>query len=161
MPVLVLKVMGPTLDYHFMDFGFNRIARALFDDKWNHIADPKCKHLDDANKVFELIEVKDVVSWNALVTEYSQIGRFDENLGLFERIREDEIELNVVTWSVVISGNEIYGGFLKLLWWKFEFDDDGVNGGVLMVRCHDPNRGPGYDGHPEPPRPERTLSILS
>lgn len=37
MPVLVLKVMGPALDYHFVDFGFNRIDRALFDDKWNHI----------------------------------------------------------------------------------------------------------------------------
>ncbi|PHU14541.1 hypothetical protein BC332_15746 [Capsicum chinense] len=64
---------------------------------------PKCQHLDDANKVSELMEVKDMVSWNALVTGYSQIGRFDETLGLFERMREEEIELNVVTWSVVIS----------------------------------------------------------
>ncbi|KAK4362715.1 hypothetical protein RND71_017956 [Anisodus tanguticus] len=63
----------------------------------------KCKGLDDANKVFELMGVKDVVSWNVLVTGYSQIGRFDEALGLFERMREEEIDLNVVTWSAVIS----------------------------------------------------------
>ncbi|KAM3248618.1 hypothetical protein P3L10_010387 [Capsicum annuum] len=67
-------------------------------------ADPKYKHLDYANRVFELMEVKYVVSWNALVTGYSQIRRFDEALGLFERMREEEIELNGVTWSVVILG---------------------------------------------------------
>ncbi|PHU22657.1 hypothetical protein BC332_07764 [Capsicum chinense] len=50
------------------------------------------------------MEVKYVVSWNALVTGYSQIRRFDEALGLFERMREEEIELNVVTWSVVLLG---------------------------------------------------------
>ncbi|PHU29837.1 hypothetical protein BC332_01930 [Capsicum chinense] len=50
------------------------------------------------------MEVKDVVSCNALVIGYSQIGRFDEALELFERMREEEIELNVVTWSVVILG---------------------------------------------------------
>ncbi|KAJ8554120.1 hypothetical protein K7X08_024798 [Anisodus acutangulus] len=62
----------------------------------------KCKGLDDANKVFELMGVKDVVSWNALVTGYSQIGRFDEALGLFERMREEENDLHVVTLSAVI-----------------------------------------------------------
>ncbi|MCE3214776.1 Pentatricopeptide repeat-containing protein [Datura stramonium] len=84
------------------------IRRCLHEDVFvgNAIVDmyAKCKRLDDANKVFELMEVKDVVSWNALVTGYSQIGRFDEALGLFERMREEEIDLNVVTWSAVISG---------------------------------------------------------
>ncbi|XP_055827839.1 pentatricopeptide repeat-containing protein At5g16860 [Solanum dulcamara] len=84
------------------------IRRCLHEDIFvgNAIVDmyAKCKRLDDANKVFELMEVKDVVSWNALVTGYSQIGRFDEAFGLFERMREVEIDLNVVTWSAVISG---------------------------------------------------------
>ncbi|CAI9763662.1 unnamed protein product [Fraxinus pennsylvanica] len=40
----------------------------------------------------------------AVVTGYSQIGNFDDALGLFKRMREEEIELNVVTWSAVISG---------------------------------------------------------
>ncbi|PHT94268.1 hypothetical protein T459_02150 [Capsicum annuum] len=50
------------------------------------------------------MEVKDVVSWNALVIGYSQIERFDKALELLERMREEEIELNVITWSVVILG---------------------------------------------------------
>lgn len=64
----------------------------------------KCGMMDEANKVFERMEVKDVVSWNAMVTGYSQVGRFEEALGLFEKMREEKIELDVVTWSAVIAG---------------------------------------------------------
>ncbi|GAA0151611.1 hypothetical protein LIER_10298 [Lithospermum erythrorhizon] len=46
----------------------------------------------------------DVVSWNAMVTGYSQIGQFDDALGLLKRMRNEEIELNVVAWSAVIAG---------------------------------------------------------
>nr|XP_043630184.1 pentatricopeptide repeat-containing protein At5g16860 [Erigeron canadensis] len=64
----------------------------------------KCEMMDDAYKVFERMEVKDVVSWNAMVTGYSQIGRFEDALCLFERMKGEKIELNVVTWSAVIAG---------------------------------------------------------
>ncbi|GFP92130.1 pentatricopeptide repeat-containing protein at5g16860 [Phtheirospermum japonicum] len=63
----------------------------------------KCGLMDGAKSVFDRMEVKDVVSWNALVTGYSQIGKFDVVLRLFERMRETDIELNVVTWSAVIA----------------------------------------------------------
>ncbi|CAH9105526.1 unnamed protein product [Cuscuta epithymum] len=64
----------------------------------------KFEQMNEANKVFECMEVKDVVSWNSMVTGYSQIGMFKEALGLFERMRQQEIDLNVITWSAVISG---------------------------------------------------------
>ncbi|MFS8015735.1 putative tetratricopeptide-like helical domain superfamily [Helianthus anomalus] len=53
---------------------------------------------------FKRMEVKDVVSWNAMVTGLSQIGRFEDALALFEKMREENIELDVVTWSAVIAG---------------------------------------------------------
>ncbi|KAI3775946.1 hypothetical protein L1987_45706 [Smallanthus sonchifolius] len=64
----------------------------------------KCGLMDDAHKVFERMEVKDVVSWNAMVTGHSQTGRFEDALGLFEKMRGEKVELNVVTWSAVIAG---------------------------------------------------------
>ncbi|KAI3711605.1 hypothetical protein L1987_70144 [Smallanthus sonchifolius] len=64
----------------------------------------KCGLMDDAQKVFERMEVKDVVSWNAMVTGHSQTGRFEDALGLFEKMRGEKVELNVVTWSAVIAG---------------------------------------------------------
>ncbi|KAB1224894.1 hypothetical protein CJ030_MR1G008832 [Morella rubra] len=54
---------------------------------------------------YEDVMVKDVVSWNAMVTGYSQIGRFEDVLALFKKMRENNIELNVVTWSAVIAGH--------------------------------------------------------
>ncbi|OMO51523.1 hypothetical protein CCACVL1_29746 [Corchorus capsularis] len=64
----------------------------------------KCAMMDEANKVFERMKVKDVVSWNTMVTGYSQIGRFEESLGLIKKMKEENIELDVVTWSAMISG---------------------------------------------------------
>ncbi|XAR55995.1 hypothetical protein NMG60_11036265 [Bertholletia excelsa] len=64
----------------------------------------KCGLMDEANRVFELMETKDVVSWNAMVAGYSQIGRCEEALSLFEKMQAEDVELNVVTWSAVISG---------------------------------------------------------
>lgn len=64
----------------------------------------KCGKMEEVDKVFEGMEFKDVVSWNAMVTGYSQIGRFERALSLFEKMREGNIELDVVTWSAVIAG---------------------------------------------------------
>lgn len=64
----------------------------------------KCGKMEDASKVFERMRFKDVVTWNAMVTGYSQNGRFEDALSLFGKMREEKIELDVVTWSSVISG---------------------------------------------------------
>ncbi|KAL0559867.1 hypothetical protein IC582_000247 [Cucumis melo] len=64
----------------------------------------KCSKMNEANKVFERIKKKDVVSWNAMVTGYSQIGSFDSALSLFKMMQEEDIKLDVITWSAVIAG---------------------------------------------------------
>ncbi|XP_047328760.1 pentatricopeptide repeat-containing protein At5g16860 [Impatiens glandulifera] len=64
----------------------------------------KCNLMDEAMKVFHKIDEKDVVSWNSMVTGYSQIGRCEEALRLFEKMQDEEIETDVVTWSAVIAG---------------------------------------------------------
>lgn len=84
------------------------VRTGLFEDVFvgNAIVDmyAKCGLMDEANKVFVGMGVKDVVSWNAMVTGYSQIGRFEDALSLFEKMRREKIELNVVTWSAAIAG---------------------------------------------------------
>ncbi|WOL12763.1 hypothetical protein Cni_G21531 [Canna indica] len=64
----------------------------------------KCGMMGDASKVFNGMEMKDVVSWNAMMTGYSQSGDFDHALEFFEKMNLDNISLNVVTWTAVISG---------------------------------------------------------
>ncbi|CAI9090044.1 OLC1v1024728C1 [Oldenlandia corymbosa var. corymbosa] len=84
------------------------IRRGLVQDTFvgNALLDmyAKCAFMDEAERIFEEMEVKDVVTWNAMVTGYSQIGRYDDALSLFEKMREENIKLNVVTWSAVIAG---------------------------------------------------------
>ncbi|MBA0695820.1 hypothetical protein Goari_002419, partial [Gossypium aridum] len=93
---------------HGMQLHAFALRRGLFEDVFvgNALMDmyAKCRMIEQANKVFESMEVKDVVSWNAMVTGYSQAGRFEEALGLFEKMREEKIELDVVSWSAVIAG---------------------------------------------------------
>ncbi|CAH8271332.1 unnamed protein product [Arabidopsis lyrata] len=60
--------------------------------------------MDEANTVFSNMPVKDVVSWNAMVAGYSQIGRFEDAVRLFEQMQEEKIKMDVVTWSAAISG---------------------------------------------------------
>ncbi|XP_010549831.1 PREDICTED: pentatricopeptide repeat-containing protein At5g16860 [Tarenaya hassleriana] len=82
----------------------------------------KCGMMDEANKVFSNMTEKDVVSWNSMVAGYSQIGRFDDAIRLFDKMREEKIEMDVVTWTSVISGfaqrdlgHEALGVFREML----------------------------------------------
>ncbi|KAI3894367.1 hypothetical protein MKX03_012366 [Papaver bracteatum] len=47
----------------------------------------KCGFIDDACKVFKLMEVKDEVSWNSIITGLDQNGRFEEAMKSFCRMR--------------------------------------------------------------------------
>lgn len=75
----------------------------------------KCSKMSEANRVFEQMKEKDVVSWNVMVTGYSQIGSFDDVLSLFKRMQEEGLELDVVTWSAMIAGYAQKGHGLKAL----------------------------------------------
>ncbi|KAE8674051.1 Pentatricopeptide repeat-containing protein [Hibiscus syriacus] len=103
------------------------------------------------NKVFERMKVKDAVSWNAMVTGYSQAGRFEEALGYAQKghgyealsvFREMQFcgsEPNVVTLVSVLSGcatiaalilgKEIHGYAIKSVL-NYDWDDPGED---LMV----------------------------
>ena len=82
--------------------------RGLFCDLFvgNAIVDmyAKCGMMKESLAVFELMEVKDVVSWNAMVTGYSQNSDFGRALELIDEMHLKKIPLNVVTWSAVIAG---------------------------------------------------------
>ncbi|MED6167215.1 Pentatricopeptide repeat-containing protein [Stylosanthes scabra] len=84
------------------------VRSGLADDVFvgNAIVDMHCRcgKMDQANRVFERMKLKDVVSWNAMVTGYSHTGRFGDVLSLFEQMQQENIKLDVVTWTAVISG---------------------------------------------------------
>lgn len=64
----------------------------------------KCGMMNNALRVFNTMHVRDVISWNSMVTGYSQSGNFDRALEMFEGMQRENIMLDVVSWSSVISG---------------------------------------------------------
>ncbi|KAJ3683183.1 hypothetical protein LUZ60_013410 [Juncus effusus] len=63
----------------------------------------KCGIMQNASNVFNSMEVKDEVSWNSIVTGLAQTGNFEEAFRFFERMRENNIPLNVIAWTAIIS----------------------------------------------------------
>lgn len=60
----------------------------------------KCGFPDSARMVFNLIKVKNAISWTALISGYARIGRKADALELFRRMPDK----NLLSWSALISG---------------------------------------------------------
>ncbi|PKU77607.1 putative pentatricopeptide repeat-containing protein At1g17630 [Dendrobium catenatum] len=59
----------------------------------------------DAEKLFSEMEMRDLVSWNALISSYAASGCCDEAYEVFCRLQEaGEPKPSVVSWSAVIGG---------------------------------------------------------
>ncbi|KAH9608474.1 hypothetical protein KSS87_010507 [Heliosperma pusillum] len=64
----------------------------------------KCGELYLASKVFEMVQDKDVYTWNSMIGGYSQDGYCGKAHDLFVRMQASEVAPNTVTWNVMISG---------------------------------------------------------
>lgn len=63
----------------------------------------KCRRVEDARKLFELLDQKDIVSWNSLINAYSMVGNLTEVLKLFFRMRVNKIEPDQQTFGSLVS----------------------------------------------------------
>ncbi|PON79058.1 Tetratricopeptide-like helical domain containing protein [Parasponia andersonii] len=71
----------------------------------NAIADAyaKCELLEDARKVFDTVEERDIVSWTTLVAAYAQSSEYEEALITFSKMREEGFIPNQFTFSTVLD----------------------------------------------------------
>lgn len=65
----------------------------------------KCADLEAAECLFEEVVDKTVVSWNTMIAAYGQSGFFNEAILVFNRMREQSLEVNPVTIISVLSAN--------------------------------------------------------
>lgn len=63
----------------------------------------KCGRVEDARKLFELLDKKDIVSWNTLISALSTFGNLTEVLNLFSRLRLNNLETDQQTFGSLVS----------------------------------------------------------
>lgn len=63
----------------------------------------KCGELDDAWKLFLEMSLKDVVTWNAMISGYAQHGNGDKALSLFDEMRNTGMRPDWITFVGVLS----------------------------------------------------------
>ncbi|GAB4841892.1 hypothetical protein Ancab_011847 [Ancistrocladus abbreviatus] len=63
----------------------------------------KSTDIESAQKVFERVQVRDVVSWNSMISGYAESGYVDEALKAFYDMQSQEIKPNAVTISCILS----------------------------------------------------------
>jgi pentatricopeptide repeat protein len=63
----------------------------------------KCQSIEDARQVFEKMAVRDVVSWNAMISGCAQNGYYDEAWKLFGQMQLVGVKPNLTTWNLMIA----------------------------------------------------------
>lgn len=69
----------------------------------------KCGSLEDAGRVFAKLPVRDLVTWNAMITGYYLHGWCDEANQLFQGMQKENVEPDIMTWNAMIDGNAEHG----------------------------------------------------
>ncbi|CAL5358542.1 unnamed protein product [Camellia sinensis] len=63
-----------------------------------------CGEVDYARKLFDKMPEKDAVTWNSMISGYASKGMWGEAFELFEGMRMEGIELNIITWNTIAGG---------------------------------------------------------
>lgn len=63
----------------------------------------KCGVIRDALLVFENMESKDIVTWNAMIAGYAQHGHAQEAIDLFEKMKMQGLKPDAITYLAVLS----------------------------------------------------------
>lgn len=86
----------------------------------------KCCDMNVARKVFDEMPVRDGISWNSIISGYATMGMWREAFELFDRMQNENVEVNIIIWNTVSGGYLKTGNYihvLKLLS-KFRTSDD-------------------------------------
>ncbi|MFS7894593.1 putative tetratricopeptide-like helical domain superfamily, DYW domain-containing protein [Helianthus anomalus] len=97
----------------------------------------KCGCLDDARQVFDKMPVKDMVTWTAMITGYSQNEKPEEALVLFPEMLRAEMKPNHFTFSSLLKAagartDEREGGQIHGFCLKYGYDSNVYVGSALV-----------------------------
>ncbi|KAJ7542131.1 hypothetical protein O6H91_10G091000 [Diphasiastrum complanatum] len=63
----------------------------------------KCGCIEDARELFNYMSERNVVSWSAMIAGYAQNGLGKEALALYEQMKQEGVQPDIVTFTCVLS----------------------------------------------------------
>nr|XP_043637872.1 pentatricopeptide repeat-containing protein At1g71490 [Erigeron canadensis] len=75
----------------------------------------KCGELDVARKLFDEMPERDGVSWNSIISGYASKVMWREAFKLFDRMRNENVEVNAIIWNTVLGGYLKTGEYRRVL----------------------------------------------
>ena len=91
---------GREIHYYLIQSGIDEnlfVRNALLDTY------AKCQSLQDALYVFQTMSVRDVVSWNAMISGCAHKGYCDEDWKHFSEMQLVGVKPNLTTWNLMIA----------------------------------------------------------
>ncbi|KAL5070564.1 hypothetical protein RYX36_021451, partial [Vicia faba] len=98
-----LKSLSMGLEIHSIVVKINLFRNVLIG---NSLIDmySKCRNLEDARHIFDMMLERDVYSWNSIIGAYFQAGFCGKAHELFTKMQESKSLPNIVTWNKMITG---------------------------------------------------------
>ncbi|KAK7314719.1 hypothetical protein VNO77_33246 [Canavalia gladiata] len=93
----------------------------------------KCGHASEMSQVFDEVHEMEIGSLNAFLTGLSRNGMVDTALEVFKKFKDQEIELNVVTWTSIIASCSQNGKDMEALELFRDMQADGVEPNAVTI----------------------------
>ncbi|KAK4858446.1 hypothetical protein QYF36_016487 [Acer negundo] len=116
----VLKACGEILD-----LGFGREVHRAIDagsDEWDLFVQNalvamygRFGEAGVAHCLFDKMPVRNTVSWNTMISIYASKGMWEQAMELFEKMLEQDVEINIITWNTIAGGCLRKGNFNSAL----------------------------------------------
>ncbi|KAI9199036.1 hypothetical protein LWI28_026327 [Acer negundo] len=116
----VLKACGEILD-----LGFGREVHRAIDagsDEWDLFVQNalvamygRFGEAGVAHCLFDKMPVRNTVSWNTMISIYASKGMWEQAMELFEKMLEQDVEVNIITWNTIAGGCLRKGNFNSAL----------------------------------------------
>ncbi|CAK8537802.1 unnamed protein product [Lathyrus sativus] len=98
-----LKSLSMGLEIHSIAVKMNLVSNVLIGNSLIEMY-CKCRNLEDAQSIFDMMLERDEYSWNSLIGAYFQAGFCGKAHELFTKMQESKSPPNVVTWNIMITG---------------------------------------------------------
>ncbi|XP_072953845.1 putative pentatricopeptide repeat-containing protein At3g08820 [Typha angustifolia] len=93
----------------------------------------KCCFLEDAQKLFDEMPVRNVVSWTAIISGYIEGGRLEESLGMFRRALEMDLRPDTFTIVRVLTACSQSGNLRTGEWVHRYVEEKGMGRNVFVA----------------------------